>query len=737
MPSAAQRRTFTFTRLVTVAILNTHLAMGQGVSEQAVVKRQDKVEILDPIVVTASRTAEDASTVPQSVVVVGPEEIGRKQATAPIELLKNQPGIWAVSVAAQGSPILRGQIGNRVLYLWDGVRINNGALFGGPNGFFNQFPLGAIDRMEIVLGSGSVQYGSDAIGGVVNVISKYAEFTDSPETGGSIYGRIGSFSNVETADFFSSTDKVAVSGGVSRQEINSYRGPTFGELSPSGYDAIGGFANFAFKPTNDQLLRLSFIYNKRTDVDSYVQSKLNSNGIPRIFGPLEERGIGKLDYTLSDLASWSDELKFYGYYQFYNAERERRVQTTPAFNNTIRRQDQNVWGLGVQNVKEWDTVRLIVGADHRKEDLSSSQALVSRSNFSGMTSLSEPAGSTPDGTYDVFDTFATLNWKPTDKVLLTAGLRFESTHIDSDPEQLDVIPDAGYTVDDLRLDKRWNSVVWNLGGIYSFTPEFSMVGNVGSGFRAPTYSDTLSAGTPVFSSRIASLPSPDVDPEKSITVEFGPRYNSAGVKASLTGFYTKLNDVVGSTESGTVDIPGQGTFIASRKSNSGEAYVAGGEASLEYEFSDGWSVFGNASYAYGQDETADDPLRFIPPFFGTLGLRYEEPSGKWWMEISEVMAASLNRHSMRDEQDAGFSSDPGLGSPNSTTNLPLRSDFSIPGFAVTNIAAGLNVWDTESSKFDLTANINNVFNTSYREAYSQQQREAPGINFALGARLTF
>ncbi|WP_075088203.1 TonB-dependent receptor plug domain-containing protein [Verrucomicrobium spinosum] len=94
--------------------------------------------------------------------MVDKETLERRQARTPVEMLQEEPGVWAVSVAAQGSPILRGQIGNRVLYLWDGIRINNGALFGGPNGFFNQFPVGAVDHMEVIRGAGAVQYGSDA-----------------------------------------------------------------------------------------------------------------------------------------------------------------------------------------------------------------------------------------------------------------------------------------------------------------------------------------------------------------------------------------------------------------------------------------------------------------------------------------------------------------------------------------------------------------------------------------------
>ncbi|HEY1120184.1 MAG TPA: TonB-dependent receptor [Haloferula sp.] len=727
--------------LLVSALFTAPLAAQQDAPPTKKEEKKSEVTQLDEMLVTetASRVVEPLKEVPQTVRVVDSKTIERRQAAIPIEMLREQPGIWAVNVAAQGSPILRGQMGNRVIYLWDGVRINNGALFSGPNGFFNQFPVGAVDRMEVVLGSGSVQYGSDAIGGVVNVFSKPALFSDEPLIGGSVYARYGTNNgeNTQTIDFYGGNSKFAFSGGITRQEVSDYHGPHFGAASPSGFDAIGGYANFAWRPTLDQELHIGWIYNDREDVDSYVQSKLNASGVPRIYGPSERRGIGKIDYTLSKLGNWSDELKFYGYYHFYDALRDRRVENATTFSTTRRDQDQDVWGIGVQNSKEWGDVRLITGMDYRDEDLSSRQGLYTYRKATDTMTFSEPAGNTPDGTYDVFDTFATLNWKPTEKWLLTGGLRYENSHIDSDPVALDVIPNAGYTINDLMLDKSWDSVTWNIGSIYDFTPEFSWAANVGSGFRAPTYSDVLSAGTPVFSSRIASVPAPDVDPERSITVETGPRYQSECFSASLTGYYTHLSDVVGSIESGTVTIPGQGTFIASKNANIGRGYVAGVETAVAWRFAEGWTAFGNGTYLRGEDTTANDPYRFIPPLNGTVGIRYESPSGKWWVELVEVMAAKLDRHSIRDEQDSGFSTDPGLGSPNTTTNPPLRADFSIPGFAVTNLRGGYKVWDRPDSSLALTLDLNNVLDAHYREAYSQQQREAPGFGAVVGARLGF
>ncbi len=96
----------------------------------------------------------------------------------------------------------------------------------------------------------------------------------------------------------------------------------------------------------------------------------------------------------------------------------------------------------------------------------------------------------------------------------------------------------------------------------------------------------------------------------------------------------------------------------------------------------------------------------------------------------------LRHHSPQDETDAGFSADPGYGSP-SSTNPPLRADFTIPGYIVNNVRGGYRLWADTRHAVELLADVNNLFNVHYREPYAQQQLYAPGIGVALGGRIRF
>lgn len=735
----APSRLSPFLPYTALSLLSVQAVLAQ---EPAPAEGNSPVAVLPEIVVTtqtALRTDEDILNVPQTVSILDQETILRNQPRTPNEMLKGQPGVWAVSVAAQGSPIIRGQIGNRVLYLWDGVRINNGALFAGPNGFFNQFPVGAIERMEVVRGAGSVAYGSDAIGGVINIIPKKAVFSDHLTISGDVSARYGTNDDEDTQiyDVFITDQKFSLAAGLSWQNVNDYEGADVGKLSPTGFNTLGGYVDFAYKLTDDQTIRLSWFQNNRTDVGYYVQSKLNANGIPRITDPFEQRGIAKLDYTLTDLGSWSSELKFYGYYQYYNAVRERNVDALPSYTVTSSDTEQRVFGLGVQNTITLDKFQFIYGLDYRDEDLAGSQKQDLFNKTTGDSFHLTPAGGTPNGFYGVFDAFLMTQYRPIESLLLSAGVRFENTQIDSDPSPINVIPNAGYTIDSLTLDKSWQSITWNTGAIYSINTNWDLVANINTAFRTPTYSDLFSSGPPVFSSKTASVPSPGLDPEKSITYEVGPRYHTSQFNGSLTGYWTELSDLVISTTSGTVDIPGQGTFIASHKVNGGRGYVTGVELAASYKPSPEWTIFGNATYTYGQNTSNDVPLRFIPPLNGLLGVRYEAPGGRWWVEANEIFAATFDRPAPEDLLDAGFSKDPAYGSSNTKNNPPYRADFHIPGFTLTNLRGGFKVWERAGRSFNITVDINNLFDKHYREVYAQQELAAPGFGVVIGARLVF
>jgi vitamin B12 transporter len=146
----------------------------------------------EDIVVTATLEREERSELPVAVTVIDAEEIRGRQAIGAYELLRTVPG---VAVSRSGSPgkvvslFTRGTESNQTLVLWNGLRLND-PYFGGFDWAF--LPTDGVARIEVVRGPASALYGSDAIGGVVQVLSGRRDGGAARiEAGENTYGRLG------------------------------------------------------------------------------------------------------------------------------------------------------------------------------------------------------------------------------------------------------------------------------------------------------------------------------------------------------------------------------------------------------------------------------------------------------------------------------------------------------------------------------------------------------------------
>ena len=135
--------------------------------------------LLPEMVVTATRQAAEAQGTPFAVREITAEQIsGRLPRTLP-EALRELPGVSVQKTSnGQGSPHVRGFTGFRNLAMIDGVRFNNSTFREGPNQYWNTIDLLTMERIELVPGQGSVLYGSDAIGGTLNLLTKSSAFQD-------------------------------------------------------------------------------------------------------------------------------------------------------------------------------------------------------------------------------------------------------------------------------------------------------------------------------------------------------------------------------------------------------------------------------------------------------------------------------------------------------------------------------------------------------------------------------
>ncbi|BEI39687.1 TonB-dependent receptor [Polynucleobacter sp. HIN8] len=277
------------------------LALTISFSNQTVYAQSGNVLIstannpMDPVIVTATRTPTRANDVLADYVLIGPEEIADAGQTSLVELLQRQRGVEISTIGGPGSAasvFLRGSNSNQALLLVDGVR----SQAAGTGGFSLQaIPLGIIDRIEIIFGPQSSLYGSDAIGGVIQIFTKKGTgpFQANASTGYGGYGTsitdaslYGSFGDTKTTSY-------AISGS---QEIstgfNSVATNNRNALSQNrtGYTKSGGAGRIAQEWDRGQEFGFQFLASRLDNqypVSSFygggIGSQISNLGIFSIF----------------------------------------------------------------------------------------------------------------------------------------------------------------------------------------------------------------------------------------------------------------------------------------------------------------------------------------------------------------------------------------------------------------------------------------------------------------------
>jgi len=189
-----------------------HLERGQTLSIQF---RLSVATILETVSVTPSRgLPQEVFEVPQAQAIQTAEEIARRPANVLPQALRELPGVHVQqTTSGQGSPFIRGLTGQQVLALVNGIRFNNSTFRPGANQYTALIDPDLVDRVEIVRGPGSTQYGSDSLGGTINFFTGSARNYDDSSTH-------GNFNIAFASADLSAAGSANVSGGSKRWGYN-------------------------------------------------------------------------------------------------------------------------------------------------------------------------------------------------------------------------------------------------------------------------------------------------------------------------------------------------------------------------------------------------------------------------------------------------------------------------------------------------------------------------------------
>ena len=670
---------------------------GDGFSEET-------SRVMESVVVTATRKEESVFDVAEAVSVVDPEAIERIAPDVLAEMMRGLPGAYfQQTTPGQGIPIIRGLKGSEVLHLVDGMRLNNAFFRNAPNQYLGLVDAFATARMEVVRGSAPSLYGADAMGGVLQILTREPVLDGSNRSHeGRLYGSYDSVTSslVGRAELAVGNADSVLSGGVTWRDYGNRETGGGETVRPSGYDVRAADLKWRQAIGEDAELMLSAQYleqpeSPRVDelVPGYGQDEPSSEQY--WFRP-NRREFLHARYRLESDASWFARFEAHLARQVITDDRRTQDFGSPVI--TDEASESTLDGLTLQFNSPWGTGgnELVWGFEAYRDDVSSS-----RLRRDSGTGLETPArGRYPDGSsMDSLAAYLSNRWH-FGRLTLDAGLRYSTFDIR--------LPAAG-EIDTVRLepDDLTGDVhlAWELGD------GLRLLANVGRGFRPPNIFDLGTLGSRP--GNRFNIPNPDLEPESVWSYDLGIKFARGGWEAEVFAWYADYRDKISSRFTGASTPDGR---LIVQSDNLNEARLYGLESGLRYFAAEDWEFYAVLNYTRGEETEPDGstiPADRIPPLNGRVGLVWQ-PDDRVRVEPYLDFADRQDRLSPRDERD------------------PRIDPTGTAGFGTLNL---LLTWQPAESSWRTGLRMQNLGDKAYREHGSGI--DAPGRNIGGWVELMF
>ncbi len=547
---------------------------------------------LATIVVSASGFEQDIKNAPASISVVTKEDIEKKNATSIADLLSDVPGIDIRDGIGKTSGLnikMRGLGNEYSLILIDGRRQTTSSDVT-PNGFgesANGFlpPLASIERIEVIRGPMATRYGSEAMGGVINIITKKIsnEWNGNVTVSGNVMEHGGEADSWKTS--------VVVNGPIIQDKLGLQLRGSYLDRQKS--ERVPGTSGRDPRPSEADIYdvggKLSFKLNDQNSfwIDGFHSSQTYKN---------DDNRLGTLD-TPERANGYKDELEFKrdqiavghnGDYSFGQWNSYVSQTKTETIGRTIPRNTfpGNASAGQDRTLKNTDFVadshvilpiadhKLTVGAEYKEAEIAD--------DIAGLGATFKK---------DSFSVYAEDEWRILDKLGFTFGGRYEDH--------------SGFGG---QFSPR-AYLVWNAND------ELTFKGGVSTGYKAPSAKDlhngVISVGNQGGTFNVGS---PNLKPEESTNYELGFNYNNGNLDLTTTAFFNKIKNLITDgpelLNCFSVKNPNQPSCVSygshitqdtfSQKINADEAETKGVELSLKYSIIPEWDI--KAAYTYMESE---------------------------------------------------------------------------------------------------------------------------------------
>lgn len=654
-------------------------AFAQQAANSNLTEGQDTV--LKKIVVSATRQPKNVLDVPQSITVIGAQELNDHNVGDIQNLVRHEPGVTVDRQTSITNPwgqlnsfSIRGVGGNRVQITVDGSRVQE-RITDGSRDFVDPFNMQAV---EIVKGPNSVLWGADALGGAVmfrtkdpsdllkdagkpwalEVKSGYSSFDKSwrkQVTAAYEYGDfqvLGSFGNLTASEpRLSKADPDGGTWGCPRPA--NFR---CDRLFPADTNANSGLVKVVWTPTADHEVKLTGeFFHRDTQINQLYDSGATT-GNPTLTAYRSESYIRDLEMKRSRWAiehNWQVDAAFLDSIKWRVAYSPQRRLTDSLANRRYSNRLQTVQQLrdysekffegDVQLQSSFDlgsshhTLTYGFDGDHTKTDYEGINNTYRSDTRTTVTAINQgfsfPRVETVRADVYLQDEITLFD----DRLTITPGVRL--AHYSIDPTG-----DESYTgLPGFAPEERSKTeLLKRMGAIYKLDQTYSVYGNYGEGFKMPTSQQLFQSSDDPFSGTQV-IPNPDLRPESVQSYELGVRGELDRGYFTVGGFYSEYKDFIRSLQ----QIPGRPTAVTS--DNVEKVRLWGIEIGGEYEVYDNLTASVSAAYSRGRQQVNATSLTTAfdgaAPLTTTLGLKYEVPDYGLQFELFGTFASGREESS--------------------------------------------------------------------------------------------
>ncbi len=627
----------------------------------------------EEVVVTAMRYPEPSAALPAAASVVSAQTMEEKMPANVAAALADLPGVTELGSGGFSLvPSIRGLARRRVLLMIDGARLSSDRRTGPSASFICPED---IDRIEVLRSPSSVFYGSDAIGGVVNIL------TAKPDASGRVRGRVNAkYGTVNEEKGLG----LALSGGgpassfyLSAQGIDAadYRSPD-GKIPYSQYTQSSVFAKFS-RRTERREIEGSFLLARGRDIG---KPNVNSAAKPTWY-PRENQNLLQFRWREKNVSGGE-----FSFHVFANPNfLETRADTIAGYKTkeSFSRTESTDYGVQLSfNKKLSRSFRLSAGGDlygrAAAQALNRDTALDAQGNITG---IFEEHPYTEGARRDL-GFFLSGDFSGVKDLDLVSGLRLDFLTSRATPGGKDDVSKN----DDIVL-------TGFLAASYKLSERFVIFANLSRAFRAPDLNERFYSG---ITGRGFIIANPDLKSEASLNFDGGFKFISPRAFTGLYGFYYEIDEMIERYRVGEAIY----TY-----GNIDRGAIRGLELEWDYFPWSGLSIFGNFTLLSGRSLKNDVPLNDIPPRRLLLGARAW--LGRLSIEINGLWQAKKG--------------DPG------------PAEIIIPAAQALNLKFSYFL----PPSINLYLAIDNLLNEFYLGRPDPEAREEPGRNFLFGVSYLF